>query len=165
MVETFSEKSKKKDISYLLYLIAESTQFDGIKGRTRLEKLVFLCKLNGLDVGYTFKFWSHGPYSKDIIEDLNELVAQGLVEENYVESSDWWYDPTEARCRYDYKITEKGKDAIKELENILVQDDKKIIQNIVKKYNDLDIDTLLRKVYQTNVTKIAKRSGFGSTVL
>lgn len=50
-------------------------------GETHVQKAVyFLQSLMGKDVGYEFVLYKHGPFSFELRDDLNEMVAMKLLE-------------------------------------------------------------------------------------
>ncbi|MBC7112712.1 MAG: hypothetical protein H5T34_01600 [Candidatus Methanomethyliales bacterium] len=47
----------------------------GFLSRLKLQKLVFLARYFGLDMGYSFSLYIHGPYSPDLARDYYSLAA------------------------------------------------------------------------------------------
>jgi uncharacterized protein YwgA len=54
----------------------------GLQGRKRLQKVVFLLQTAGCPLGCRYTLHHFGPYSRDVAEACDELVAAGLVEES-----------------------------------------------------------------------------------
>lgn len=53
-------------------------------GKTALVKLLYLIQeVCGFEVGYDFSFYTHGPFTNAIIEDLEELEEAKSVEVKY----------------------------------------------------------------------------------
>lgn len=53
----------------------------GFKGRKRLQKLVFFLQEAGCPLHCRFTLHNFGPYSRDVADACDEIVAAGLVEE------------------------------------------------------------------------------------
>ncbi len=60
---------------------------DGIQGRKRLQKVVFMLQCAGCRLGCRYTFQHFGPYSRDVADACDELVAAGLVDEQRVETA------------------------------------------------------------------------------
>ncbi|NPB00253.1 MAG: hypothetical protein GXO10_02665 [Crenarchaeota archaeon] len=60
-----------------------------IRGRTRLQKIMFLLKYeHGLNIPADFKPYKYGPYSRDLDLALRYLEEKGYIEQVEVEASD-----------------------------------------------------------------------------
>jgi uncharacterized protein YwgA len=46
------------------------------QSRVRLQKLVYLLQRMSLDLGFSFRWYLHGPYSPDLAESLFELAGK-----------------------------------------------------------------------------------------
>lgn len=53
----------------------------GLQGRKRLQKVVFFLQAAGCPLGCRYTLHHFGPYSRDVADACDELVAAGLVEE------------------------------------------------------------------------------------
>lgn len=53
----------------------------GLKGRKRLQKVVFLLQEAGCPLDCRYRLHFFGPYSRDVADACDEIVAAGLVEE------------------------------------------------------------------------------------
>ena len=104
--------SKLKNSELLLLLLARSPE-GKIEGRTRLEKVVYLLKQLGR-VNFTYEFvpYHYGPYSRELVEDLDQLKEIGLVDEG-MNTDDYGV------LRYDYKLTSEGGQLAEEIEQKL----------------------------------------------
>ncbi|MEM2261733.1 MAG: hypothetical protein QXK24_04705 [Ignisphaera sp.] len=79
-----------------------------MKGRTRLQKTMFLLKEKyGMPISLHFESYFYGPYSEELAHDIEVLKAFKVIEENRVKVNDYY--------EYRYKLTQKGKDILKEL--------------------------------------------------
>lgn len=82
---------------------------DEIPSRTMLQKLVyFVAETSGRTLGFSPYFY--GPYSADLQEDVDALVAAGLVEELAIPFEPWQpspFDSVQYRCR----LTPEGRTA------------------------------------------------------
>jgi uncharacterized protein YwgA len=94
------------EITRRQYLLLELIDALGvIKGRTRMQKLMFLLQKQS-DVSRFFEFRPHyyGPYSRELTEMLAALVRAGLVKEDITEKDEM--------REYAYSVTELGKDLL-----------------------------------------------------
>ncbi len=119
-----------------------------VEGRTRMQKMLFLLQqeYKSCDFQYRFHAYDYGPYSNTLQSDVDELIDQGLLQEEP--------EPLiNGKCKYRYSITKKG---IKLVEKILAEPKNKKLQlkeiyessEKIKKYaNNLSINELLKDVY------------------
>lgn len=75
-----------------------------IRGRKKLQKMVYLLSVAGTKFHYKYKYHHFGPYSAELQTEINDLVDQQLLHENHEEQA------------YVYELTEKGKLFLKRLE-------------------------------------------------
>ncbi len=59
----------------------------GIQGRKRLQKIVFFLQQAGCDLGCRYTLHYFGPYSRDVADACDEMVAAQLIDENVVDQS------------------------------------------------------------------------------
>lgn len=97
-----------------------------IQGRTRLQKLVFLLK-NKYEIPLSFDFTSYyyGPYSSGLSDYIDSMISYGLLEEKRVHLG-------KDIDRYDYHLTEKGRNLLQEQVEKEFQEDKPIANAITK---------------------------------
>jgi uncharacterized protein YwgA len=103
------EKTMTAD-KLVLLIIDEA---DGrLRGKTLLQKRAyFLSKELGLELNYRPHYY--GPYSPDLEEGLSRAKALGFVQE---QKSGFGADQIGFEvCRYDYSLTEDGKEIVKTL--------------------------------------------------
>jgi len=55
---------------------------DGLQGRKRLQKVVFFLQKAGCALDCRFTLHHYGPYSRDVADACDEMVAAGLVKED-----------------------------------------------------------------------------------
>lgn len=91
---------------FVLALLAAA---DEIPSRTMLQKLVYL-SADLADEALPFAAHFYGPYSSDLQEDVEALVAGGLVTERVSRLEPW--EPTVFDVvQYRYRLTGAGRDA------------------------------------------------------
>jgi uncharacterized protein YwgA len=91
---------------YVLALLAAA---DDIPSRTMLQKLVYL-SADLADEPVPFSAHFYGPYSSDLQEEVEALVASGLVIETVSRLEPWEPTPFDV-VQYRYRLTEAGRAA------------------------------------------------------
>lgn len=133
--------SSKEWLLLFVYLANE------VRGRTRLQKEIYLCKEEkGIQIPYSFIPYSYGPFSIKIWNDLEELCAAGLISE---EEMPFTLSGGETGIQYIYRITDEGKRTVEK--RIMSKVEQKLIrkmEDVIRKYNKKDLTTILRNVYQ-----------------
>lgn len=143
-----SEKRPKTVLPRIVYvlLLLAADKAAPIVGKTRLEKLVFLIQervIQGLrlvvsEEVYHFRPLHFGPFSEEVYDDLRALRTLGLVR---VEGDD--------EVTQQFLITDKGQTAVQRMldgghiPRVLFE----AIEKVKTKFNHLDLDELLSKVY------------------
>jgi uncharacterized protein len=123
-----------------------------IKGRTKLQKLVFFANVMfNLDI--SFRPYYFGPYSDDVAISTNYLIAMNLINEAQEHFPDMQFGTSYESVRYTYKLTSNGEDYFKYIEGKFpdkVNEFKKII-NAVNNYQDSEVSykelSIAAKVY------------------
>ncbi len=69
----------------------------GFSGRKRLQKVVFFLQQAGCDLGCHYTLHHFGPYSRDVADACDEMVAAGLIQETG--------GPQNGSMQYAYKLT------------------------------------------------------------
>jgi uncharacterized protein YwgA len=142
---------KKSDITLLIAFFGFHNS--KVRGRTRVQKDICILKHND-KIPFNFKFEPnyYGPYSYELTDTVDTLVAAGLLEQNITHLS------SGAR-RYDYTLTEEGKELFRKIK--MAPDLKKSgmttkLTNRIKKLGKMSIP---------EVTDLAKKcSGIQSTI-
>lgn len=89
------------------YALAKLVQWagsEGVKGRKRLQKAVFFLQRAGCPFDAEYSLHHYGPYSRDVAEACDELVAAGLLDEDAA--------PASAGAQYTYRVNADGVAAI-----------------------------------------------------
>ena len=117
-----------------------------IRGRLRLQKLMFLLK-RGYKIGLPYNFipYAYGPYCADIFEDLVGLREEGLVEVRGegAEPHEMVEDPKTTS----FFLTERGKERAKEIYRGLSGEAKGALIALNGEFNKLSTRDLIRYVY------------------
>lgn len=116
-----------------------------ISGRTRFQKLVFLTKeeLASFDIDlYEFIAYDYGPFSKELLDDLEMFEQKGHVEINENRTFS-------GNTRYDHKLTESGAQRFEELKQAepKVQNLYQTAEKKVEEYNSMSLRQLLEYIY------------------
>lgn len=129
---------KGKDLLLTLLFFAER-----VDGRTQVQKLAFLTqKETKLGESYRFVPWKFGPFSKEVWEDLDLLVSEGIV----IEIPQGGKDKT---VGYMYALTKDGARLV--TDRILSQlDDNMLVQikRMIENYSQMNLSELLTYVYE-----------------
>lgn len=151
---------------------------EAIWGRTRIEKMMFIFEKE-LAKGFfhdkdvllpEFIPYLYGPYSIEVLDDLNFFIDTDFVEEietsvpiydeatriqNYAEweDSDLWEDSNvvDSNNKYEmsYKLTERGLKYVKEkIWSELTDNQKSVIIRLKTQINNMLLDDLLSYVYR-----------------
>jgi uncharacterized protein YwgA len=108
-----------------------------IEGRTRIQKLSCILKYRyDIPFKFIFKPYFYGPYSDELSEDINTLIGMKLIDESISYVGNGYY-------RYDYMLTKKAEQIVKELEHKL--------PNIMEK-----IDEQVKSLEQMNTPELVK---------
>ena len=115
-----------------------------IEGRTRLQKFVFLAQVEGgVAPAYRYIPFDHGPYSRDLQNDLDELIREGLAAEAIE-------DFGEGRMRYSYSLTPWGAEiARKVLSSRHAEWDRpfRALEAVKRGYRGQSLPSILQDVY------------------
>lgn len=137
------ELTRKQFVPLALLYASDDQQ---IKGRTRLLKLIFLLnEESDLDEEdkYDFRKYDYGPFSKEILDDLEWLEESGAVD---IDRKPTFGGST----RYDHELTETGEELV-EIITEIDQNTEVILeeaQAIVEEHNSKSIRSLLEYVYE-----------------
>jgi uncharacterized protein YwgA len=131
--------------AFLMSLL-DSDDDGTIRGRTRLQKLAFLAQKEfpePMEEGYSFKPYEYGPFSANILHDLDDLQDEDLVIETK--------QPLPGGERYDYELTDEGKEELREYLSDLNEEEWEDIREraelVVNIFNDVSMKRLLEYVY------------------
>jgi len=157
-------KLKTKQFLPLALLAASDGE---IRGKTRFQKLTFLAEqeLTEYDIDpHDFVAYDYGPFSKDLMEDVEKLESEGLVTINVRQTFG-------GDDRYDYRLTEHGRETYEEndpdddwetgetpadgTERFACIDT--IARNVVRQFGEMPLSNLIDHVY-TEYPDYAKNS-------
>ena len=129
------EQMKYDPQKFVLKILYE---LGGVKGRTKLQKLIFLGQEElGLPPIFSFDKYHYGPYSWDLTEVIDDLVASGDIKEDtrmigdYISYS---YVPTKKISKSDFKDIEMSPTTIETLRKIKKLPLKSILSYVYRKY-------------------------------
>jgi len=120
---------------------------NGVRGKTRLMKLLFLMRF---DVGYRgenffrFKAFKYGPYSESVERDLKELKEDNLIYEKALVYEKG--NCGEEVC-FEYGLTAEGKKITKQILEDLVTPEREALEKL-RFFNEMPLDNLLEYVYR-----------------
>ena len=80
---------------------AEDAGLHGIQGRKRMQKVVYLLQQAGCPITADYTLHHYGPYSRDVANITDVMVAEGLLAEN-------------AQGQYDYSLGEQTRPMIEQ---------------------------------------------------
>lgn len=115
-----------------------------VEGRTRMQKFVFLAQEEGqIPAAYRFVPFDHGPYSRELQNDLDELIAAGLVEEKAEGVG-------EGRTRYSYSLTSWGGEVARRILSSRRSEWEhpfRVLEDIKRMYKGQSLLSILQDVY------------------
>ncbi|MCU0713968.1 MAG: hypothetical protein MUC43_18065 [Pirellula sp.] len=76
----------------------------GLQGRKRLQKVVYFLQQAGCKLNCEYTLHHFGPYSRDVAEICDEMVAAGLIEES-------------AGSQYSYKLMPRTEEFLKQAQD------------------------------------------------
>jgi uncharacterized protein len=131
----------KREVLNRLLLMRLIQLSGGVKGKTRLQKLVFETEARTRKLGntntfnYRFIRWHYGPYAKEIVEDIEFLLKQGLVDE---------------QSNHTYCISNKGREYINKTWKIVKQffNGEETMRATLKELKNKNLNELLTEVYE-----------------
>lgn len=166
--------SGMKTILALLYATGASGRtFEEIKGRTKLEKLLFLLEKKGFPIqDYHFEAFDFGPCSMELYDDIEVLTGY-----NWVQIKEWKYEDVidimdveehghelhEKKIEI-FTLKNKGKEKGKRAFDSLNNRQQELIIGIKREFNDKTLIEILRHVYKT-YPEIARKSRIRDKIL
>lgn len=123
-----------------------------IPSRLRVMKLVFLIQKEAPKIvkrilgstPYTFTPYLHGPFSKEVLDDLDKLHREGFIEISIEPLDIYGY-----AIQYTFTITKKGEKTIRELMRKVPEEALEELEYLIKKYASKPLRKLLDYVYTT----------------
>jgi len=146
--ELINEEARLSRLDILLLLLKNSSEggVEGrLRGKTRLQKLLFLAQKKLSDEGYkaryAFRPYLYGPYSRELYTDLEWLRMNGLIDVCTP------FDE-KAGLMTDFIITEDGKKRLANLMNSGAHMNVDItIRNVINKYAQMSVAQLVEFVH------------------
>ncbi len=83
----FPEIEEDKALILLFIIKKYNCLADNQLGRTIMQKLVYFLKFAGLPLNYSFKLYHYGPFSSELLTDMDILQIRGLIEDHRVENA------------------------------------------------------------------------------
>ncbi|MEW6605639.1 MAG: hypothetical protein AB1351_13260 [Thermoproteota archaeon] len=138
-----------------LYLIHLSK--DSLRGRTRLQKLIFLSQKALKDkVNYNFDKAPFGPLSYHLNSIMEDLIGMGLV----LQDRDFTPSGNEVVI---YNLTDKGKEFLdfSLQRNIISKSDTTSVDQVYDEYGDMPYVDLLDRVHRDYPEYVEQSDDFG----
>lgn len=140
----------------LMKVIASS---DGIVGRKKLQKIVFIMKKLGYRFEEKFTYHFYGPYSEELSLRVEELTNLGFISETKEQKSNYY--------QYRYEITERGKQFLEQAPTDLTIDDEltAMLKNQSSRFLELVstmlyFDDLEKEEVNKKVQEVKKKSNY-----
>lgn len=123
-----------------------------VDGRTRMQKFVFLAQQQKLGEIYKFIPFNYGPYSKELQNDVDDLITRRLIRQLEQDVGD-------GKKRYVYRITPEGEQL---LASILASPEWKertqaifaALEDVKRQYHGATLERILHDIY-TNYPEYA----------
>ena len=117
-----------------------------IGGKTRLQKELFLAKKKLEEKGirglYSFRPYLHGPFSRELYNDIAWLISKGNVQENYLDLGD-------KGVYHTFDLTSKGVKKVQSLIDALnLRDIYDVVRNIKQTYNRMNLTALVEMTHR-----------------
>lgn len=150
------------------WIIAILHLFGEVRGSTRMMKLLFLLKKESgfskkkLGAFYRFRPWKYGPFSKGVVDDIEELRNDGFITIEHRRFALNEFDEDE-KILHVYKLTKDGKGVAKEVvENLPDRSLQRL--EMLRSFTDMPLKRLLKYVY-ASYPRFIKRSTIVERVL
>jgi uncharacterized protein YwgA len=121
-----------------------------IEGRTRLQKMVFviqqeLSETEGYseDRFYEYFAYDYGPFSKELAEDIDDMIDAGLLIEDEVEYND------EGDLKYLYRVDDSGREVAEKQRDEDAQAIIELAKSVKQRYNEqMSLPEVIDEVYE-----------------
>lgn len=143
------QESRLSRLDILLLLIEKGSddRSEGlIRGKTKLQKLLFLVqnelKKRGYKAKYAFRPYLYGPYSRELYTDIEWLKMNGLLKVRTTFDED-------IGLMTDFVITEKGKSKLINLvDSQVYRNVDEIVNSVITKYGEMSVAQLVEFVHK-----------------
>ena len=132
---------------------------DGIVGRKKLQKIVYILKKLGYRFEEKFTFHFYGPYSEELSIRVEELTNLGFISETKEQKSNYY--------QYRYEVTERGKQFLEQAPAKLTIDDEltTMLKNQSSRFLELVstmlyFDDLEKEEVNKKVQEVKKKSNY-----
>jgi uncharacterized protein len=120
--------------SKALLLLALSEN-DGIHGRKKLQKIIYLANCAGWNVIKDYRFYYYGPYSDYVLSEIQDLSEEGLIDIEMKSGN---------KPYYSHKLSDKGRLLLmmisKRIKKDLFENTKRLVSKLDKfSSDDLEI--------------------------
>ncbi|MGD9590096.1 MAG: hypothetical protein AB7Q37_18440 [Pyrinomonadaceae bacterium] len=120
--------TKTRDQALLGFVVKEGSEIarktGGWLGRTAVQKIMYFLGVRGVDINYKFDIYQYGPFSEQILWDIDYLLADGIIQEKSTNPEKFSnYGPSDANAELFSLYADDIKSAelaIKELVETLV---------------------------------------------
>lgn len=149
-LDIIKQESQLSRLDILLMVLKNANfgrgQKGTIRGKTRLQKLLFLVqhelKTKGFKGKYSFRPYLYGPYSRQIYTDIKWLKMNKLVETNKD------FDEITG-LTIEFNITDEGKMKIdNKMESHIYKNVNDIVKNVIERYNDMRTTELVEYTHK-----------------
>ena len=140
---------ERREYAMLVLSLAAKACGGVLKSKLRLVKLFFLVQKEAKDVveklvgspePYSFEPYLHGPFSRELLEDVEKLAELGLVHiDDEIIAKNF--------IRKNYVLTSKGVEVFAEIEKRVPRELLEKLKKLVERYAKMDLDDLLNYVY------------------
>ena len=132
---------------------------DGIIGRKKLQKIIFILKKLGYRFEEKFTFHFYGPYSEELSLRLEELTNLGFISEMKEQKSNYY--------QYRYEVTDRGRQFLEQAPTKLTVDDEltALLKNQSSRFLEL-VSTMLyfdhldQEEVNKKVQEVKKKSNY-----
>ena len=124
------------DISDLFLILLRNIRDDySIKGRTKIQKIMFILK-NEFDLPHNFNYflYTHGPYSIALQNEIDTLATLGLVNETAMRAQNY--------LTYKYSLTRQGQEVAESIIGDLSNPATETIAKMTERARELDEERL-----------------------
>lgn len=132
---------------------------DGIIGRKKLQKIIFIMKKLGYRFEEKFTFHFYGPYSEELSLRMEELTNLGFISEMKEQKSNYY--------QYRYEVTDRGRQFLEQAPTKLTVDDEltALLKNQSSRFLEL-VSTMLyfdhldKEEVNKKVQEVKKKSNY-----
>ena len=119
-----------------------------LKGKTRLQKLVFLIqkeatKRNVQTSSFSYEIYRYGPFSFELASALENLVTEQFIEERIQTTPNGY-------TKYVYELTTKGERLLEDAKkkNLISSEIETIIRNTANEFGEVQLSDVVSEAYR-----------------